>query len=242
MTDAMFIRAILGLRPYFFWTNGPTSGLPCVLASGPSSAATPRAIAAVSLPAWKQVKSGRSRHANGPHSRTPRLDRRVVHDVDRALVVGRALAVAGEVAEVAARGEDRASRPGPWRSRRRSSAPSSVSIIRISTMLSLIGLAIAAGHAAPHRRVERLAAAVAAPAERREVGPVRAPRSPPRRCRRSARRRRARRRRARAGSRARRCRRRARRAPPSRAGRCATCAPTACQSRWSCCISVQMKS
>ena len=27
--------------------------------------------AAVSLPAWKHVKSGRSRHANGPHSRTP---------------------------------------------------------------------------------------------------------------------------------------------------------------------------
>ena len=47
------------------------SGLPCVLASAPSSAAAPRAMSAVSLPFWKQVKSGRSRHANGPHSRTP---------------------------------------------------------------------------------------------------------------------------------------------------------------------------
>src|SRR5262245_20363527 len=54
-------------------TNGPTSGLACVFASGPSSAATPRAMAAVSLPAWKQVKSGRSRHASGPHNRTPAL-------------------------------------------------------------------------------------------------------------------------------------------------------------------------
>src|SRR5205814_1817936 len=39
---------------------GPTSGLACVFANDPSSAATPRATAAVSLPAWKQVKSGRS--------------------------------------------------------------------------------------------------------------------------------------------------------------------------------------
>ena len=53
--------------------NGPTSGLAWVFASGPSSAAAPRAIAAVSLPAWKQVKSGRSRHASGPHNRTPAL-------------------------------------------------------------------------------------------------------------------------------------------------------------------------
>src|SRR5207245_1664991 len=53
--------------------NGPTSGLACVFANGPSSAATPRAIAAVSLAFWKQVKSGRSRHANGPHSRLPAL-------------------------------------------------------------------------------------------------------------------------------------------------------------------------
>src|SRR5581483_5779561 len=50
--------------------SGPTSTLACVFASGPSSAATPLAIAAVSLPAWKQVKSGRSRQANGPHRRT----------------------------------------------------------------------------------------------------------------------------------------------------------------------------
>ena len=87
--------------------KGPTSGLACVLASGPSSAATPREMAAVSLPAWKHVKSGRSRHAIGPHSRTPALQRRVVDDVDGALVVGRALAVPREVAEVAAGGEER---------------------------------------------------------------------------------------------------------------------------------------
>src|SRR5262245_37980562 len=53
-----------------FTANGPTAGFGCVLASAPSSSFTPRAIAAVSLPAWKQVKSGRSRHANGPHSLT----------------------------------------------------------------------------------------------------------------------------------------------------------------------------
>jgi len=49
--------------------NGPTSTLPCVLASGPSSAAPPRLMLAVSLPAWKQLKSGRSRQASGPHRR-----------------------------------------------------------------------------------------------------------------------------------------------------------------------------
>ena len=31
--------------------KGPTSGFPCVWASAPSSAATPRVIAAISLPA-----------------------------------------------------------------------------------------------------------------------------------------------------------------------------------------------
>src|SRR5215468_10316513 len=54
-----------------FVANGPTSGFACVFARGPNSAVTPRAIAAVSLPAWKQVKSGRSRQARGPQSRTP---------------------------------------------------------------------------------------------------------------------------------------------------------------------------
>jgi hypothetical protein len=39
--------------------------------SGPSSAATPQPMAAVSLAFWKHVKSGRSRHAKGPHSRLP---------------------------------------------------------------------------------------------------------------------------------------------------------------------------
>src|SRR5262249_42508258 len=64
-------RATLSGSLYFRVANGPTSGLPCVFASGPSSAATPFAIAAVSLPAWKQVKSGRSRQASGPHRRLP---------------------------------------------------------------------------------------------------------------------------------------------------------------------------
>src|SRR5688572_3047385 len=43
-----------------------------------------------------------------PAQANARLDRRVVHDVDRALVVRRALAIAGEVAEVAARRKARA--------------------------------------------------------------------------------------------------------------------------------------
>ena len=49
--------------------------------------------------------------------------RGVVHDVDGPLVVGIALAIAGEVGQIAAGGEDRRSRPAPWRSPRRSSAP-----------------------------------------------------------------------------------------------------------------------
>src|SRR5580700_1920968 len=52
---------------------GPISGLAWVSANAPSSTFTPRAMAAISLPAWKQVKSGRSFHANGPHSFTPAL-------------------------------------------------------------------------------------------------------------------------------------------------------------------------
>src|SRR5581483_5628064 len=35
------------------WARGPTSGWPWVLASAPSSSFTPRAMAPVSLPAWK---------------------------------------------------------------------------------------------------------------------------------------------------------------------------------------------
>src|SRR4029077_1230091 len=82
LSDSLRTAAPLGLSgpPCFgaldttydfgFAANGPTAGFGCVLASAPSSSLTPRAIAAVSLPAWKQVKSGRSRHANGPHSRT----------------------------------------------------------------------------------------------------------------------------------------------------------------------------
>ena len=114
------IRRAFFLPPYGFTANGPTSGFPCVFASVPSSAATPRAMAAVSLPAWKQVKSGRSRHANGPHSRTPALMRRIVHDVDRALIVGRALPIAGEIAQIAAGCEYRGHSREPSRSRRRS--------------------------------------------------------------------------------------------------------------------------
>ena len=53
--------------------KGPISGLAWVSASAPSSTFAPRAMAAISLPAWKQVKSGRSFHANGPHSFLPAL-------------------------------------------------------------------------------------------------------------------------------------------------------------------------
>src|SRR5215468_967648 len=53
--------------------NGPISGLPRVSANSPSSIFAPRATAAVSLPACKQEKSGRSFHAHGPHSLTPAL-------------------------------------------------------------------------------------------------------------------------------------------------------------------------
>ena len=117
------------------------------------------------------MKSGRSRHANGPHSRLPALSRRVVDDVDRALVVRRALTEAGEVAEIAAGGEYRVD-AGHLRD-----------LVRI--LQSVEGLdhldqhdvvvdrvAIAAWHVAPHSRIERLPAAVAAAAERRKVGPV----------------------------------------------------------------------
>jgi hypothetical protein len=46
------MRAGVWLRGYcFFGAQGPTSGLTCVSFKGPSSRATPRAIAAVSLPA-----------------------------------------------------------------------------------------------------------------------------------------------------------------------------------------------
>ena len=58
---------------YFFLAQGPTSGTPWVSASLPSSALAPRAMAPPSLPAWKQVKSGRSTQAKGPQSRTPAL-------------------------------------------------------------------------------------------------------------------------------------------------------------------------
>src|SRR5262245_48349600 len=66
----LFVEPQILPYDFGFTANGPTAGFGCVLASAPSSSFTPRAIAAVSLPAWKQVKSGRSRHANGPHSLT----------------------------------------------------------------------------------------------------------------------------------------------------------------------------
>src|SRR5216684_1455012 len=53
--------------------NGPISGFAWVSADSPSSIFTPRAMAAISLPAWKQVKSGRFFHAQGPQSLTPAL-------------------------------------------------------------------------------------------------------------------------------------------------------------------------
>src|ERR1035438_8004077 len=59
------------LTRYFFGAYGPTSGLPWVFFSGPSSSVTPRSMMAVSRPFWKQVKSGRPSHAKGPHSRLP---------------------------------------------------------------------------------------------------------------------------------------------------------------------------
>src|SRR5439155_10745583 len=63
------IPLLLSLSTFYFLgaAYGPTSGLSCVSFRFPSSAATPRAIAAVSLPAWKQVKWGRSSEATGPH-------------------------------------------------------------------------------------------------------------------------------------------------------------------------------
>ena len=66
------VRPVDALPGYFAGAgaNGPTSGLDWVFTRLPSSAATPRRIAATSVPAWKHVKSGRSRHASGPHSRT----------------------------------------------------------------------------------------------------------------------------------------------------------------------------
>src|SRR4051794_24397103 len=57
----------------YFAAYGPTSGLAWVSARLPNSALAPRAIAAISLPAWKQVKSGLSFHASGPHNFTPAL-------------------------------------------------------------------------------------------------------------------------------------------------------------------------
>ena len=65
------------------------------------------------------------------------FDRRIMHDVDRALVVGRALPETREVAEIAARREI-AVTPGTFAIASAFFMPSSVSIIRISTMLSLI--------------------------------------------------------------------------------------------------------
>ena len=61
-------------------------------------------MAAISLPAWKQEKTGRSFHAHGLHAG---FDRCVVHDVDLTLVVGIALLIASEVSEIAAHREDR---------------------------------------------------------------------------------------------------------------------------------------
>jgi hypothetical protein len=113
--------------------NGPTSGLPCVLASGPSSAAAPREISEVSLPAWKHVKSGRSRHANGPHSRTPAL-------IAASCTMLMARSTGEPAGTRSCRGRARREHRGHAGTFAIASAffsPSSVSIINTNTMLSI---------------------------------------------------------------------------------------------------------
>ena len=92
-------------------------------------------------------------------------------DVDRALVVRLPLAEAGEVAEVATCREHRRDarnlrdRFGVLEALERFDHQDQHEVV-------VDRLPVAAGHAPPHRRVERLAATVTALAERREVGPV----------------------------------------------------------------------
>src|SRR6185312_6514188 len=110
-----------------------------------------------------------------PRERTtealPGRQRGVVDNVDEALVVGRALAIAREIAEVSAGGEDRIHARNCCDLPRVLRALDSLDHLDQHDVL-VDRVAIAAGHAAPHIRIERLSAAVAALAERREVGPV----------------------------------------------------------------------
>ena len=115
--------------------NGPTSGFPWVLANVPSSAAPPcdrRKLAA-------RLETGEIR-AIAPRQRTAQsdagLDGGVVDDVDRPLVVRRSLRVAGEVAESVLAAKT-ALTPGTLAMASAFLRPSSVSIIRMRTMLSL---------------------------------------------------------------------------------------------------------
>ena len=92
-------------------------------------------------------------------------------DVDGPFVIGRSLAVPGEVSEIAARRKDRGhSRNlgdlvGVRKTLERFDHQNQHHVV-------VDGVSISARHAAPHRGVERLAPAVAAAAERGEVGPV----------------------------------------------------------------------
>ena len=92
-------------------------------------------------------------------------------DVDLPLVVGIALLVAGEIAEIAAGREDRmharhlGDLVGVLQSLQRFDHQDQHDIV-------VDGVAIAAGNIAPHVGIERVAAAEAALAERREIGPI----------------------------------------------------------------------
>ena len=183
-------RAIVSGEPPDHWVRaakGPISGLPWVSASGPSSTFAPRAMAA-SLAAG--LEAGEVRPVL-PRQRSAQLlaglDRGVMDDVDLPLVVGIALLVAGEIAEIAAGREDRmharhlGDLVGVLESLQRLDHQDQHDIV-------VDGVAVAAGDIAPHVGIERVAATEAALAERWEIGPVPARRSLPPRCRRSERR------------------------------------------------------
>ena len=92
-------------------------------------------------------------------------------DVDRALVVGIALAETGEVAQVAA-GREHGADARHLRDRLGVLQPFERLDHENEDEVVVDGLPVAARHAAPHGAVKRLTAAVAALAERREIRPV----------------------------------------------------------------------
>src|SRR5919106_3851290 len=100
-----------------------------------------------------------------------RLHRGVVNDVDRALVIGGSLLEARKVPEVAAGGEDR---------RDTRNLCDLVGVLQAFERLNhedqhdvgVDRVAVPSGNATPHRDVERLATALTAPPERREVRPI----------------------------------------------------------------------